>query len=105
MRRLATAFLFFQFGQDPIRQHELRERALRGQIQTAEPERVAREVRQRKLFEQRFNRLVAAVESFAREYNKSKGRVWSMKEADELRAAMEQLQQIEPNLKSRRITR
>ena len=103
MRWLAAGFLFFQFGQDPIRQHELSERALRTQIQNAERERVAREDHKRQLFEQRFNTLVAAVEAFAKEYNQSKGRVWPKKHADELRAAMEEIQAIEPNFRPRRI--
>ena len=102
MRWWATALLFFQFAQDPIRQHELRERALRSKIEAADHEAAAQATRERQLFSQRFNVLVAAVESFAKEYNQSKGHVWPKKQADDLRAAMQQLQRIEPTLRPTR---
>ena len=99
--RLAAALLFFQFGLDPIRHHELRERALRSQIQTAERERAIQERNQRAIVEAKFNKLAAAVESFAKEYNKTKGQAWPKKQADDLRVAMEDLQNVEPTLRAK----
>ena len=44
------------------------------------------------------NQLVAAVDSFANEYNEGKGTIWPQREADKLRKAMRQLQSFEKAL-------
>lgn len=53
-------------------------------------------------FEDRFNRLVMAVEEFSQAYNGGRGQVWPAEKAAALRKAMEELQKAEQSLKAQR---
>lgn len=44
---------------------------------------------ERRRFEDKFNRLVSAMDNFQREYNASGGKVWPKKEADALKKAIQ----------------
>lgn len=50
-------------------------------------------------FEERFNKLVQAVEDFSIAYNQNKGLAWPSDKAEALRKAMSDLQKVDPNLK------
>jgi hypothetical protein len=45
-------------------------------------------------FEQKLNRLVDAIEAFGKKYNDGKGSVWPKREADALRNAPAELQEL-----------
>jgi soluble cytochrome b562 len=51
-------------------------------VQTAE---------ERRRFEEKFNRLITALDNFQREYNASSGQVWPAKQALELKKALKDL--------------
>jgi hypothetical protein len=51
---------------------------------------------QRHLFEQRFQKLVDAVQRFSDQYNKGRGYVWPLKEAEALRKAYRNLERSMP---------
>jgi hypothetical protein len=87
MQLVTVAVLLWQIWPDHAR------------IAEAEREKVQRTMLQQQVFEQRFNALVAAVEAFAKEYNRSKGAVWPRKHADELRLTMQRVQETEPGLR------
>ncbi len=53
-------------------------------------------------FEERFNKLVKAVEEFSQAYNGSKGQVWPAGKAEALRKAMEQLQDADPSFSAKK---
>lgn len=53
-------------------------------------------------FEERFNKLVKAVEEFSQAYNGSKGQVWPAGKAEALRKAMEQLQEADPSFSAKK---
>src|SRR5262245_27986365 len=50
---------------------------------------------QHRQFEVKFNQLVQAVASFAKQYNKSQGAVWPRAEAEKLRKALRDLEAVE----------
>jgi hypothetical protein len=53
-------------------------------------------------FEDRFNKLVRAVEEFSQAYNGAKGQVWPAGKAEALRKAMAQLQDADPSLSAKK---
>lgn len=55
-----------------------------------------------KRFEERFNKLVKAVEEFSQAYNDNKGQVWPAGKAEALRKAMEQLQDADPSFSAKK---
>jgi hypothetical protein len=55
-----------------------------------------------KRFEERFNKLVKAVEEFSQAYNGNKGQVWPAAKAEALRKAMEQLQDADPSFSAKK---
>ncbi len=59
----------------------------------------ARQQEQQRQFALRFNQLVDAVASFAKVYNEGKGTVWPQREAEKLRKAMHQIEQLEKSLR------
>ena len=99
MRSALLILALLQIRPDPVRENELREMALRAQTAAAEREHIAKAQQRKLIFEQRFNALVAAVEKFAKEYNRSKGQAWPKDRIDDLRTAIVQLQEIEPALR------
>lgn len=52
-------------------------------------------------FEERFNKLVQAVEEFSIAYNQNKGQAWPNGKAEALRKAMAELQKVEPNFNAK----
>ena len=52
-------------------------------------------------FEERFNKLVQALEEFSIAYNQNKGQAWPNGKAEALRKAMAELQKVDPNLKAK----
>jgi hypothetical protein len=49
-------------------------------------------------FEERFNRLTAAVAAFSQEYNKTHGLTWPQDKAEALKKAIRDLEKAEPRL-------
>jgi hypothetical protein len=84
---------------DPFRAAEIQQRALLGSIGQREREMRAREGLQQRQFAAMFNQLVEAVNNFANRYNAGRGTVWPKHEADKLRKAMRQIQQLEKSLR------
>ena len=84
---------------DPFRAAEIQQRALLGSIGQREREMRAREELQQRQFAAMFNQLVEAVNNFANRYNAGRGTVWPKHEADKLRKAMHQIQQLEKSLR------
>ena len=85
---------------DPVRAAEVRERALVDSARQHERDVKARQDLQQRNFEAKFNQLVDAVANFAKQYNKGKGQVWPLREAEKLRNAMRELQELEKSLKA-----
>ena len=84
---------------DPVRAVEIQQRALRGK---ASQQKLAVQTRQQdyqRQFTAKFNQLVDAVAGFSKRYNEGQGAVWPRQEADKLRKAMLQLQQVEKSLR------
>ena len=95
-------FLAFQFSpmpNDPVRAAEIQQRALVESINQHERDVKAREHRQQRHFELKFNQLVDAVAGFAKRYNHGKGHTWPDREAEKLRKAMRELQSVEKSLR------
>jgi hypothetical protein len=63
----------------------------------AQPHPYVQQVQVRR-FEDRFNKLVRAVEEFSLAYNQSKGQVWPGAKAAALRKAMAELQKADPSM-------
>ncbi len=86
-------------SRDPVREVESQQRVLLDRVNQQDGELQSRQRARRREFEARFNQLVAAIDSFANEYNESKGTIWPQREADKLRKAMRQLQSFEKALR------
>jgi hypothetical protein len=69
--------------------------AVKGQVQEQQRLRQSSEEIRKHLFKQRFDRLAAAMRDFAETYNRDQGRVWPAKQAQELRKAMQELEELE----------
>jgi hypothetical protein len=80
---------------DRFRAAEIQQRALLGSIGQQEGAMRGREGLQQRQFALVFNQLVEAVNNFANRYNQGRGSVWPKREADKLRKAMRQIQQLE----------
>jgi hypothetical protein len=61
------------------------------QASAAEQASASRTEDERRHFEEKFNRLVSAMDAFQRKYNASGGQVWPKKEADALKRAIQAL--------------
>lgn len=102
-----TAFLMLcllQFPTDPVRAQEQAVAIHRSNVPVVvEPNGVGPSPYLQKVmlrrFEERFNKLVQAVEEFSVAYNGTKGQAWPADKAAALRKAMAELQKIDPNLK------
>jgi hypothetical protein len=84
---LTSIVLFLLMQQDPVRQMD---RAL--MLQAAREQALDRQTQQmkdvrRQQFEQRFNKLLEALQRFSSTYKKGQGQVWPSKEAEAVRKA------------------
>jgi hypothetical protein len=86
-------------GGDAVRLVEVQQRAAIARARQHELEMRARQQEQQRQFALKFNQLVDAVANFARVYNQGKGTVWPQREADKLRKAMHQIEQLEKSLR------
>jgi hypothetical protein len=77
---------------DRVAMTELRDRALMDSVRRQERELKVRQELQRVEFENRFAELVKAMNSFIKEYNDGKGRVWPHHQAEALGKAMHNVQ-------------
>ena len=95
-----------QFPTDPVRAQEAAVMIARTQVPvvnelSANSPNAYQQKLQLRRFEERFNKLVQAVEEFSVAYNQNKGQAWPNGKAEALRKAMSDLQKIDPNLKAR----
>lgn len=95
-----------QFPTDPVRAHETAVMIARSQVPVVNesPANGLNSYQQKlqlRRFEERFNKLVQAVEEFSIAYNQNKGQAWPNGKAEALRKAMSELQKIDPNLKAK----
>ena len=81
----------FQTQADSVRRVEIAQAAVNAQAAAVEQASAARSEDERRHFEEKFNRLVSAMDAFQREYNASRGKVWPKKEADALKKAIQDL--------------
>jgi len=93
-----------QFPTDPVRAQEQAVAMHRSHVPVvAEPTPVGQSPYlqrvQLRRFEDRFNKLVQAVEEFSIAYNGKKGQAWPAEKAAALRKAMAELQKSDPNFK------
>uniref|UniRef100_Q02AP8 Uncharacterized protein n=1 Tax=Solibacter usitatus (strain Ellin6076) TaxID=234267 RepID=Q02AP8_SOLUE len=84
---------------DAVRTAEVQQKISLARASQHELEMRARQQEQQRQFALKFNRLVDAVADFAKVYNQGKGSVWPQREADKLRKAMHQIQQLEKSLR------
>jgi hypothetical protein len=91
---LAAALMalgIFQIQADAVRRVEVTQAAAMAQASAVERAKALRTEDERRRFEEKFNRLVSAMDAFQREYNASGGKVWPRKEADALKKAIQAL--------------
>jgi len=81
----------FQVQADAVRRVEITQAAVMAQASATERAKTLRTEDERRRFEEKFNRLVSAMDAFQREYNASGGKVWPRKEADVLKKAIQTL--------------
>lgn len=86
-------------GGDAVRTAEVQQGIALARARQHELEMRARQQEQQRQFALKFNQLVDAVASFAKAYNQGKGTVWPQREAEKLRKAMRQIQQLEKSLR------
>lgn len=67
------------------------EAVIQAQAAAVTQESGARTTGERREFEEKFNRLVSAMDEFQRQYNASGGKVWPKKEAEALKKAIQAL--------------
>lgn len=91
---LFVVLMQYQVLIDPVRSAQVAELATKARIQEHEDTTRRRADAEWRLFEQRFNTLVKAVELFGKRYNDGKGHLWPKREADELRRALAQFQEL-----------
>jgi hypothetical protein len=84
---------------DPVRSAERFEATVLATSKQHELDRRAYQRGQRQQFEATFNRLVDAVAAFSKQYNAANGSVWPEREAERLRKAMHDIQQLEKSLR------
>lgn len=92
-----TLFVFlmqYQVLVEPMRPEQIADLALKSRIQEHEETARRRAAAQRRLFEQRFNALAKAVETFGDRYNEGNGQIWPKREADQLRKALAEFQEL-----------
>ncbi len=101
MNTFVFLFYLLQAPSDPVRQQEQTVAlhragvAVRYDTQPTELSPYLKLVKTRRM-EDRFNKLVQAVEDFSRAYNGSGGQIWPAEKAAALRKAMHELQKSDP---------
>ncbi len=103
MHAVTLMLCLLQYPTDPVRAQEAAVAIHRSQVPTVtEPAEVGPSAYLKKVqlrrFEERFNKLVQAVEEFSLAYNQNRGQAWPNDKAEALRKAMAELQKIDPNL-------
>jgi hypothetical protein len=107
MTAAAMLLCLLQVPTNPIRAQETAVMMARTGIPTiheppsAAPHPYVMQVQARR-FEDKFNKLVKAVEEFSLAYNSAKGQVWPADKAAALKKAMEDLQKADPSLAARK---
>ncbi|HLK51131.1 MAG TPA: hypothetical protein VKT49_23475 [Bryobacteraceae bacterium] len=76
---------------DPVRRAEMVEAIAAAQAAVQQHAATPQSQEERRRFEEKFNRLVSAMEDFQREYNASRGQVWPQREAEALKKAIKDL--------------
>ena len=81
------------FQSDPVRPLDalIMENAARSQTQGLHQKNPSDQERRR--FEEKFNKLIDALQDFTQEYNRSKGHVWPIKEVEAVNKALRELEQ------------
>lgn len=89
-----TIFLFFQLQPqlDPVRPSDVARLSRERHERALEQQRHNYEIRSKRDFEERFNKLVKALEEFTQEYNGGTGNVWPHKKAIAVEKAIKGLQ-------------
>jgi len=110
MHAVTLMLCLLQYPTDPVRAQETTAAIHRTQVPVVtEPAEVGpspylQKVQLRR-FQERFNKLVQAVEEFSIAYNQNRGQAWPNDKAEALRKAMAELQKIDPNLKPSKDTK
>jgi len=104
MTALSLMLCLFQYQTDPVASQQATVAMHRSNVPVVQepanvgPSDYLKKVQLRR-FEERFNKLVQAVEEFSVAYNGTKGRAWPNDKAQALRKAMAELQKIDPSFK------
>ena len=96
---IELCLLLLPMQSDSVRQNEIWEgQAIKAPkvFQQAQASLAANKKRD---FEERFNRLTAAVAAFSQEYNKTHGLAWPQAKAEALKKAIRDLEKSEPRLR------
>lgn len=81
----------FQTQVDSVRRIEIEQAAVMAEAAAAGQAPALGNEEERRRFEEKFNRLVSAMDAFQRQYNASGGKIWPKKEADALKKAIQAL--------------
>src|SRR4051812_3631934 len=80
---------------DPVRAAEFQQKVMLARNKQPQVDMQARQRIQQREFADKFNQLIEAINGFANRYNEGKGNVWPRREADKLRKAWRQMEQLE----------
>ena len=84
-----------QYPIDPVRSAQALQMLSNARAEAAKPPEPARSAVPKAEFERRWDALVNALREFTMEYNKSAGRVWPAKKADDVKKAIRQLEKTQ----------
>lgn len=92
MLAVLALFCFLQIPLDPVRSFDVAVNAQKAQVTSLDAYRQRVQDDEKRLFEQRFNRLVTALQEFNQEYSCAGGAVWPKAKVDAVNKAIHDLQ-------------
>jgi hypothetical protein len=84
------------FQSDPVRSLEALTMANTANARNEELHRKDASDQERRQFEEKFNKLIDALQGFTQEYNRSNGHVWPAKKVEAVNKALRELEQTRP---------
>ncbi len=96
---LTTLICVLFFQADPIRPFETHAMVNAAEVRAVDEQQRRSVVQAQQAFEDKFNRLIDALQEFTKKYNGSQGQVWPAKEASALKAALKEVERAVPNQK------
>ena len=96
---IELTLLLLPMQSDLVRQNEVWEAQVIAAPKVVQQAQASLAAGKKREFEERFNRLTAAVAAFSQEYNRTHGLTWPQTRADALKKAIRDLEKSEPRLR------